>query len=375
LVAKRVREKTSNFNDGSHAKSFEKKGGRLVRGHGRLDGPGRVVVGESVIEASRAVVLNPGTMPTIPPVDGLEGTPFWTNHDAIETEELPASMIVMGGGSIGVELSQVFARFGTEVTVVEGADRIISMEEPEASELLTKVFDREGIKVRTGMWASGVAHNGETFKVSFDGGGSLEADRLLVATGRHADLAALGIGSVGADEKSHFIDVDERMRVCQGVWAIGDATGKGAFTHISMYQAEIALADILGEPWEPADYRDLSRVTFTDPEIGSVGMIEATARSEGIEVRTGYTEIPDSTRGWVHGPGNDGFIKLIEDANRGVLVGATSVGPTGGEVLSMLTLAVHEEIPVTRLRSMIYAYPTFHRAVISALDDLSSRRA
>ncbi|MBO0690649.1 MAG: NAD(P)/FAD-dependent oxidoreductase, partial [Candidatus Dormibacteraeota bacterium] len=153
-------------------------------------------------------------------------------------------------------------------------------------------------------------------------------------------------------------------------WAIGDVDGKGAFTHISMYQAGIAVADILGREGPSADYRGLSRVTFTDPEVGAAGLTEAQARSQGVRVRVGTSRVASSTRGWIHGPGNAGFHKLVEDADRGVLVGATSVGPMGGEVLSMLTLAIHARVPTDTLRGMIYAYPTFHRGILDALADL-----
>ncbi len=148
------------------------------------------------------------------------------------------------------------------------------------------------------------------------------------------------------------------------------STGQGAFTHVSMYQADIVVNDMLGREVMPADYRALPRVTFTDPEIGSVGLSEREARRRGIDVRVGTTEVPDSTRGWIHKAGNQGFIKLVEDTDRGLLVGATSAGPWGGEVLGLLTLAVHAEVPVDSLRHMIYAYPTFHRAVEAAVKDL-----
>jgi len=161
------------------------------------------------------------------------------------------------------------------------------------------------------------------------------------------------------------------MRAAPGVWALGDVVGKGAFTHMSMYHSEIIVADILGQEHHGAEYQAVPRVTFTDPEVGAVGLTEAQARERGLRVNTGQTSIPASSRGWIHKAGNDGFIKLVADADRGVLVGATSVGPVGGEVLSMLTLAVHAGIPVRRLDEMIYAYPTFHRAVQSAVRDLS----
>jgi pyruvate/2-oxoglutarate dehydrogenase complex dihydrolipoamide dehydrogenase (E3) component len=153
---------------------------------------------------------------------------------------------------------------------------------------------------------------------------------------------------------------------------VGDVTAKGAFTHISTYQADIVVRDILGEHVVPADYRAVPRVTFTDPEIGSVGLSERAARSRGLQVGVGTALVSSSARGWIHKPGNSGFVKLVEDQERGVLVGATSAGPSGGEVLSMLTLAVHAQLPVDTLRHMIYAYPTFHRTVEDALRDLGS---
>jgi pyruvate/2-oxoglutarate dehydrogenase complex dihydrolipoamide dehydrogenase (E3) component len=193
-----------------------------------------------------------------------------------------------------------------------------------------------------------------------------------VATGRRADLAALGAASIGIDPTARWLPVDDRMRVTDGVWAVGDVTGIAPFTHVSMYQARIAIDDILGRPTVPADYRAVPRVTFTDPEIGSVGLSEATARKQGVAVKVGRSLVPASARGWIHHAGNDGFIKLVMDGDRRVLVGATSAGPIGGEVLGLLTLAVHAAVPVEQLRTMIYAYPTFHRAVEPALADLLS---
>jgi pyruvate/2-oxoglutarate dehydrogenase complex dihydrolipoamide dehydrogenase (E3) component len=244
------------------------------------------------------------------------------------------------------------------------------MEEPEAGELLAGMFAREGIAVRTAARAERVSHDGRGFTVGL-GGEVLTAQRLLVATGRRAGLAALGVGAYGIDEAAATIGADERMRAADGLWVIGDIIGKGAFTHVSMYQAAIATRDILGQDGPPADYRAVPRVTFTDPEIGSVGLTEAQAREQGLAVRTGITRLPSSARGWIHKAGNDGFIKLIEDSGRGVLVGATSAGPAGGEVLGALAVAVHGQVRVADLRTMIYAYPTFHRAIEAALADLA----
>jgi pyruvate/2-oxoglutarate dehydrogenase complex dihydrolipoamide dehydrogenase (E3) component len=209
--------------------------------------------------------------------------------------------------------------------------------------------------------------------VSVEGTGDVVAERLLVATGRRPDLAGLGVGAIGLDEGARAITVDDKMRAAEGVWAIGDVTGVGAFTHVSMYQAAIAVADILGRPGPGGDYRALPRVTFTDPEIGSVGLSEAAARAAGIAVAVGHSDVAKSARGWIHKAGNAGLIKLVADTGRGVLVGATSAGPVGGEVLSMLTLAVHAEVPIATLRTMIYAYPTFHRSVEDALRSLAEQ--
>jgi len=225
--------------------------------------------------------------------------------------------------------------------------------------------------VSTGIAADSVGHGGAGFTVTLHGGRQYSGARLLVATGRKTDLAALGVAAIGLDEKSRFIDVDDQMRAAPGVWALGDVVGKGAFTHMSMYHARIILGELLDRPRHPAEYHAVPRVTFTDPEIGSVGLTEAQARERyGDRITTAITQIPTSSRGWIHKPGNDGFIKLVADSERGFLVGATSAGPTGGEVLSMLTLAVHAQVPVQRLTEMIYAYPTFHRAVEDALSRL-----
>ncbi|NNH72685.1 NAD(P)/FAD-dependent oxidoreductase [Nocardia uniformis] len=373
-VATRIRdEATDNWNDAAAVERFEKAGGRFVRGWGRISAPGEVTVdtadGPRVFRAERAIVLNPGTAPVVPAIPGLADTPYWTNRDAVAATEAPESMIVLGGGPVACEFAQVFARFGTAVTMLVRS-RMVPRDEPEAAELLAEVFAAQGIRVRTGITPNRVDHDGVRFIVHTDDDVHY-AQHMLVATGRHTDLSGLGVGAIGLDEKAKGIEVDDHMRAAEKVWAIGDVTGKGAFTHVSMYQARIAANDILGDITESGEYHAVPRVTFTDPEVGAVGMTEAQAREAGLSVRVGRTDIAASTRGWIHKVGNQGFIKLIEDADRGILVGATSVGPCGGEVLSALAVAVHAEVPVRTLRRMIYAYPTFHRAIETALEDLS----
>ena len=372
-VASRIRaEATDDWDDRVAADRFTAQGGLLLRGHGRIIAPGRVEVAGDVLRARRGIVIATGTTPVIPPIPGLAGTPYWTNHQAVEAEQVPESLIVLGGGAVGTELAQVYSRFGAAVTVVEASGRLLPAEEPEAGALLAEVFGREGIGVRVGAKAERVAYDASLggragFTVTLAGGAEISGAALLIATGRHANLAAVGTGHVGIDEAQRAVPVDDHLRAAPGVWAIGDVVGHGNFTHLSYYHAQIVVADILGREHHPAEYHAVPRVTFTDPEIGSVGLTEAQAREQGLEVRTSATPVPASARGWIHKAGNDGFIKLVEDAGRGVLAGATSAGPWGGEVLSMLALAVHARIPTQRLREMIYAYPTFHRAVEDAL--------
>ena len=361
-------EATTDWDDKVAVDRLEKAGVTFVRGAAALTGPRTVTVDGTTYTASKGVVLNTGTEPSAPPVDGLADTPYWTNRDACRLEELPASLVVIGGGAIGVEMSQAFARFGVQVTVLEVLDRILAPEEPEVSRLVAEVFGREGIQVLAGTTIGSVAYADGRFAVEIPGQ-TLHADKLLVAAGRRPNLADLGLETVGLDPSARAVDVDPRMRAADGLWAIGDITGKGAFTHMSMYQAAVAVRDILGQDGPEAAYHAVPRVTFTDPEVGSVGMTEQAARDAGLNVRVGTTDLGSSTRGWI--AKGEGLVKLVEDADRGVLVGATAVGPSGGEVLSMLVTAVHAEVPTATLRSMIYAYPTFHRAVEAALSRLA----
>ncbi len=374
-VAQRIRaEATDTWDDRVAVERLEGKGGRFVRGWATITGPSSVQVDGQEYTAGRALVLSTGTEPAVPPIEGLAGTPYWTNRDAIEVETLPRSLAVLGGGAIGLELAQVFARFGVEVTVIEALDRLLAMEEPEAGELLLSALAEDGIAVRVGAKATKIGYDpAGGFTVVLDGGEPVSAERLLVATGRRTALDRLGIEALqvpdlGPDAKA--IPIDEHCEVASGVWAIGDVTGKGAFTHVAMYQAAIAVRSILGEDGPPADYRALPRVTFTDPEVGAVGMTEVRAREAGLEIRVGSAQVPSSARGWIHKAGNAGFIKLIEDAERGVLVGATSAGPVGGEVLGALAVAVRATVRTEALRHMIYAYPTFHRGIEDALREL-----
>jgi pyruvate/2-oxoglutarate dehydrogenase complex dihydrolipoamide dehydrogenase (E3) component len=365
-VAARIRdEATDDWDDQVAVDRLVKAGATFVRGRGRITGPREVTVGSTSYVASKGIVLNTGTTPAAPPIPGLADLPYWTNRDAVRLTELPPSLAVIGGGPIGCELAQVFATFGVEVSVIEVADRIIAVEEPEASAALAKAFADAGITVLAGAKIERVEHDGSFRVVLADR--TVTAERLLVAAGRRNNLGDLGLEHVGLDPQARVLEPDERMRVADGVWAIGDITGKGAFTHMSMYQADVVIRDLTGVhgPW--ADYRAVGRVTFTSPEVGSVGLSEAAARAQGIEVRTATGDL--GTRGWI--AEDPGPIKLVADTKRGVLVGGTVVGVAGGEVLAMIVAAIHAEIPIATLAEMHFAYPTFHRGLQPVLRELA----
>ena len=377
VVARRIDEEaTTGWDDTIAVDRLRAAGATVHHGVGRLAGPGRVLVEEpdgtvTTYAATRGVLVNPGTRPAVPPVEGLAGTPYWTNRDAVRVTALPGSLVVLGGGPIGCELAQVFARFGVRVTVVQHGPRLLPVDEPEASALLMQVFAEEGIRVLTGAETTQISYTDGAFTLWLSTGEDLTADKVLVAAGRTPNLDDLGLETVGLDPAARTLEVDDHLRAGEKLWAIGDVTGKGAFTHVAMYQSAVALRDILGERGAPARYHAVPHTTFTDPEVGGVGRTEQQARDAGLRVRTGSTPLQQSSRGFTHGPGGNGLIKVVEDVDRGVLVGATAVGPAGGEILGFLAVAVHAEVPVDTLRNMMYAYPTFHRAIESAISDLS----
>ncbi len=308
-VAARIRdEATDDWDDTVAVERFEGKGGRFVRGWARLAGPGRVVVGDREFAARRAVVVASGARPWIPPVAGLAGTPFWTNREAVRTTQVPHTLVVLGGGSIGVEMAQVFRRFGAQVTVLETAPHLVGPEEPEAAAVLATCSgpraSRCGPRSRSSRSVRRTAVRRRA------GRGPAAVGRPVAGRhGRRVDLERLdvGVGRPGSEARS--LPVDDHMRVdgVERTWAVGDMTGKGGFTHISMYQADIVVRDVLGREVVPADYRAVPRVTFTDPEIGSVGRTEQkrwrrASRSgwalPGSRTRPGGGSTRPATRGW-----------------------------------------------------------------------------
>ena len=284
-MARRIRdEATDSWDDKVAVDRFVGKGGHFIRGRARVTGASSVEVNGQEITAGTALVLATGARAWVPPM--FEEIPHWTNREAIATETVPESLLVVGGGPVGLEIGQVMSRFGAAVTIVESDDRLAGAEEPEVSEMITGILRREGITVRTGV---------RIVRVESDaaGGCTVHFGRRVLGVGgtrvgRHRSSFGSGgprCGGPRARRHVRTIPTDVRMRVMPGVWGVGDVTGKGAFTHVAMYQARICVADILGHQIAEADYRAVPRVTFTDPEIGSVGLTEAAARESGGEVR------------------------------------------------------------------------------------------
>ncbi len=225
--------------------------------------------------------------------------------------------------------------------------------------------------LHTGVTATAVRCGGQGVTVALSDGTTVAGERLLVATGRRLDLRGLGVDAAGLDPDAPAVATDANLRAGDGIWAVGDVTGKGAFTHVAVYQGRIVAADILGADHAPADYRAVPRVTFTDPEVASVGLSEAQARQAGLTVRVGVAPTASTARGWIHGPGAEhGVIKLVADTYQKVLVGGSVMGPAAGEIAALLVLAVRQRVPIVSLRQLIYPYPTFVRGVEDALRQL-----
>ncbi|HKF31092.1 MAG TPA: FAD-dependent oxidoreductase [Jatrophihabitantaceae bacterium] len=388
-VYRRIRdEATDDWDDRVAVERLERLGGMFVRGAARFDG--RTSDGRLAVEVAGSryvaprVVVAVGTAPALPPIDGLSDLersvdgPVWTNREVVRAQAAPASMVVLGGGPIGIEIGQALGRFGTKVSIVESGERILSKEEPEASDTVADVLRREGADVRTDVKAVRADPAGDGVALALDDGSTLVGDKLLVAVGRRSNVLDLRLDTLGLDGAARTLDVDDAMRVMHngapidGLYCIGDSTGRGAFTHVAVWQARVLIGRLLERHDPFGGYRGLAWVTYSDPEVGRVGLTEAEALEQGITVRTGTAQIASSTRGWIYGTDNDGLVKLVEDAERGMLVGATVVSPHGGEIISLLTLAVHAAVPTSTLASMHYVYPTLHRTVLDAVNDLRS---
>jgi pyruvate/2-oxoglutarate dehydrogenase complex dihydrolipoamide dehydrogenase (E3) component len=348
---------TNDWDDSGQLEYLKDWNCRLVRGEGRVAEPGVVEVDGQKVEYDRLVIAT-GSRPMIPPIEGLEEIEYWTNREATRTHKLPQSLVVMGGGPVGAELAQFFARMGTKVTLVERGDHLLGRVHSDAGDLMTEIFREEGIDVRVGI---GVERVESGVQVHLSDGSTIRTERLLIATGRRPNVERLGLEQLGVKITPRGIEVDERLRAAENVWALGDVTGVAQFTHVGKYQARVAAADMT-QNYAKADYRAIPAGIFTDPEVATVGT------TDGDNLVTARIELSSLPRlSTYERPKRDGFVRVFADPGAGVLVGAVSVGPQAAEWLGQFTLAIRAKVPIETILDTIQPYPTFSEGVFFSL--------
>ncbi|TQS41906.1 dihydrolipoyl dehydrogenase family protein [Cryptosporangium phraense] len=354
----------SDYSDAGQERWLASKGIDLIRGLGRLAGPGVVEVG-GVRYTAGDVVLATGADPVIPPIPGLRDLPgVWTNREVTGMKEVPRRLVVLGGGPVGVEMAQAVRRLGGEVVLVAG-DRLLAREAAPLGAALAEVLRRDGVEVVLGPRATAARRDGESSVLVLDDGREVSGDRLLVATGRRPRTEGLGLETVGISADGSGIPVDAHLRAAERVWVVGDATGAFLLTHVGKYQGDVVAANLLGEPRE-ANYDAVPRVVYTDPAAAAVGATSAT-----YEATVPLSEIAKTetyTRAYAE---SNGFLTLLSDGTR--LTGAYALGPEAGEWLQQATLAIRARVPLDVLRDTIQPFPTFSEIYVGAL--LALRKA
>jgi len=363
VVLDRRDEVIHDLDDSVQLPWLEERGIRLFRGEARLAGEQRVDVAEESLAARRLVVVATGSHAAMPPIDGLDSVRTWNNRDATTSKRVPDSMAILGGGPVGSELAQAWSTLGTEVTLIEGEERLLPREEPFAGEAVaTSLRDAYGVDVRTGVLAQRVSPGEAGVSIELGDGSPIEAAELLVAVGRVPRTDAIGLESAGVEPGERgFLETDARMRVGGRDWlyAVGDVNGRALLTHIGKYQAWVAAENALGRETEAvAEALGVPRVTFTDPQVAAVGKTLAEAEEDGIDARA--VDVPtDGTAGAsFQGKGTGGISRLVVDRAAGTIVGATFAGFETADFLHAATIAVVGKVPLARIRHAVAAYPT-----------------
>jgi pyruvate/2-oxoglutarate dehydrogenase complex dihydrolipoamide dehydrogenase (E3) component len=349
------RDTVAERDDSSQVDWLKDQDCTLVRGEAEVVRPGLVRVGEQELEYDRLVIAT-GSSPAIPPIPGLDTSGYWTNVEATETTEVPGRLLVLGAGPVGCELSQFFARMGSKVTLVQADDRILPRIDAEAAALVEEALREDGVELELGAKVEAIQDSA----AQLADGRRLPFDRILVATGRKANVD--GLDALGLTIARPGIQVDERMRAAENVWAIGDVTGIAQFTHVGKYHARIAAYDLVGRRTR-ADHRAIPATIFTDPQVATVGSLEGAKTSTWLLTATPRLSTYER-------PKRGGFVKIAADPEKRVVTGAVAVGPEAGEWLQQLTLAIRAETPIDVLLDVIQPYPTFSEAIFLALREL-----
>ena len=352
----------SDYSDAGQEHWLADRGIDLLRGEGRLAGTGAVEV-DGVRHTAEHVVVATGSYPIVPPIPGLsELGGVWGTREATSMKDVPRRLLVLGGGSAGVEIAQVVRRLGGEAVLVEGADRVLPREPAPLGQALGEALRRDGLELMLGMHAAAARRDGEEYVLEFDGGKQLRGDRLLVATGRRPRVEGIGLETVGIEAGARGIPVDEYMRAGERLWAIGDVNGIWPLTHVGEYEGDVVALNILGEA-HPANYEAVPRVTYTDPQAASVGALEAEYSGTAP-----VSEVP-KTATYTHAYAeSNGFLTLLSDGER--LTGAYALGPEAGEWMQQATLAIRAHVPLDVLSDTIQPFPSFSGIYDAAVKEL-----
>ena len=359
----------SQLDDATKAGELEDGGATLVRGSAEIAGPGLVRVDGRELSCDRIVIAT-GTTAIIPPLDGVDGVGAWTSREVYTMAEPPRSAVVLGGGPVGVETAQMLARHGAHVTIVVDDDRLLVREDAAVGDALALRLAEDGIGLRLGAEVERVSRAAAGVRVSLAGGEDLEVERLVLAAGRRPRSQGIGLEAVGiTPDEGGNIEVDARCRAAENVWAAGDVTGVLPFTHVAHYQGEIAADDMLGRPRE-ADYRAIPRVVFTDPEVAAVGLTREQAEEQGIATVEGSVDLATLARTGTYGEGYEGFMTVLADRERQILVGAWAVAPLASEFIGAVVMAIKTRATIAMLDDTPMQFPTFSEALTYAVRDL-----